>query len=54
MSPTKNSQLLISLRLALAFASEMASGTLSTPITFLAFLDTNCAIVPVPAVSYTI
>jgi hypothetical protein len=33
---------------ALILASAMASGTASTPMTFLAFLETNCAMVPVP------
>ena len=41
ISPTKNSQLVISFLKAFALASSIASGTLSTPITFFAFLETN-------------
>jgi len=48
ISPAKNSTLFILFIFAFCFASSMASGTDSTPITFLAFLATNCAMVPVP------
>jgi hypothetical protein len=33
---------------AFSFASSMASGTTSTPYTFLHFEDKNVAIVPIP------
>ena len=55
MSPAKNSVLSIPFILELTFASSIASGTYSMPITRLACFATKLAIVPVPVYkSYTV
>ena len=48
MSPAKNRVLPIPLICELIFASSMASGTYSIPMTFRAFPATKLAMVPVP------
>ena len=47
-SPQINSQLEMLLILALDFAEDTASSTVSIPIIFLTFLERNKEIVPVP------